>query len=334
MNVAITGGAGHIGTNLAAALCADGHTVRVIDVVRPATAMRHGAEWVRADVRHLTAMRQAFGGIHVVYHLAAVISIVGGRRGLVESVNVGGVRVASRAALAAGVARFVHCSSVHAFDLAASRGKPVDEGSPRSLRSDLPAYDRSKTAGEQELRRTAELGLDTVTINPTAAIGPLDEAPSRMGAVLLALWRRRLPALTSGGFDWVDVRDVVAALRAAADRGRTGECYLVPGHRLTVHELATVAAQSGQCRVTSRTVPAWATQAVAPVGTLLARLTGSPLLATTEALHALAAFPIVDGQRAAAELGHRPRPIADTLADLHRCFVERGWLRPTGSGVR
>jgi dihydroflavonol-4-reductase len=333
MNVAITGGAGHIGTDLAAALCADGHSVRVIDVVRPATAMRHGPEWVRADVRHFTAMRQAFGGTDVMYHLAAVISMVGGLRGLVESVDVGGVRAASRAALAAGGTRFVHCSSVHAFDLAACRGRCVDEGSPRSLRSDVPAYDRSKAAGEEELRRTAELGLDTVTINPTV-IGPVDEAPSRMGAVLLALWRRRLPARTSDGFDWVDVRDVVAALRAAADRGRTGECYLVPGHRLTVHELARVAAQTGQCRVTSRTAPAWSTRAVAPAGTVLARLTGSPVLPTTEALHALAAFPIVDGRRAADELGCRPRPIADTLADLHRSFVERGLLRSTGSGVR
>jgi dihydroflavonol-4-reductase len=101
-----------------------------------------------------------------------------------------------------------------------------------------------------------------------------------------------------------------------------------------VQELARVAAQSGQCRVTSRTVPAWSTRAVAPAGTVLARLTGSAVLPTTEALHALAAFPIVDGRRAADELGYRPRPIAETLADLHRSFVERGLLQPTGPGVR
>jgi dihydroflavonol-4-reductase len=334
VTVAVTGGAGHVGSNLVAALRASGDTVRVIDLVRPATAMRCGAQWIRADVRDEAAMRAAFDGVDVVYHLAAVISIVGGQGGRVESVNVGGVRATSRAALDAGVRRFVHCSSVHAFDVAASAGQPVHEGSTRAARADLPAYDRSKAGGEVELGRAAGDGLDTVTVNPTAVIGPVDEAPSRMGAVLRALWRGRLPALTDGGFDWVDVRDVVAALRAAADRGRTGECYLVPGHRLTVHELATVAAQSGQTQVTSRTVPAWTTRAVAPVGTVLARLTGSPLLATTEALHALAAFPIVDGQKAAGELGYRPRPIADTLADLHRSFVERGWLRPIGPGVR
>jgi dihydroflavonol-4-reductase len=327
MTVAVTGGAGHVGSNLASALCRDGYAVRVIDLVRPVTAIRHGAEWIRADVRDAVAMRTALDGVDVVYHLAAVISVVGGLGGRVESVNVGGVRAAGRAALSAGVRRFVHCSSVHAFDLAGSIGRPVDEASPRAVRSGLPAYDRSKAAGEAELGRLAAGGLDTVTVNPTGIIGPVDEAPSRMGAVLLALWRRRLPALVEGGFDWVDVRDVVAALRAAAERGRSGECYLVPGHRLSVPQLARLAAAAGGRPVTLRAAPAWSVRPVAPAATVLARLTGSHLLPTVEALHALAAFPVVVGRKAADELGHRPRPIADTLGDLYQSFLQRGLLR-------
>lgn len=331
MTVAVTGGAGHVGTNLVAALRGEGRTVRVIDLVRPVIAIRHGADWVRADVRDEEAMRAALEGVDVVYHLAAVISIVGALGGLVESVNVGGVRSTSRAALAAGVRRFVHCSSVHAFDLAASIGRPVDEASPRAVRPGLPTYDRSKAAGELELARAVEAGLDGVTVNPTGVIGPVDEAPSRMGAVLRALWRRRLPALTGGGFDWVDVRDVVAALQAAARQGRRGECYLVPGHRVSLPALAGLAATAGQCHVTRRTAPVWAARAAAPAATVLARLTGSPLLPTVEALHALATFPIVDGRKAAEALGHRPRPITETLADLYRSYVERGLVRPASA---
>lgn len=330
VSVAVTGGAGHVGTNLAVALRGAGERVRVIDLVRPATALECGAEWVRADVRDEAAMRAALDGVDTVYHLAAVISIVGGQGGRVESVNVGGVRAASRAALAVGVRRFVHCSSVHAFDVAASAGQPVHEGSARADRAELPAYDRSKSAGEVELRHTASSGLDTVTVNPTAVIGPVDVAPSRMGRVLLALWRHRLPALTKGGFDWVDVRDVVAALRAAAHRGRSGEGYLVPGHRLSLSELARLAGEAGNRAVTRRTMPTWSVRAMAPAGTALCRLTGNPLLPTVEAWHALAAFPVVDGRKAAEELGYRPRPIADTLSDLYRSFADQGLLRRSG----
>jgi len=325
----VTGGSGYVGTNLCIALLADGHIVRVVDPREPVTAIRHGAEWIRADIRDTAAMRRAPGGADTVYHLAAIISIAGGLGGLVNAINVDGVRVVAEAARLAGVRRLVHLSSVHAFDIAACVGRTVDEASPRSVSASLPAYDRSKAAGEAELRRVVDWGLDAVTINPTGVIGPIDESPSRMGSVLLALWRRRLPALVAGGFDWVDVRDVVGALRAAAaDRGRTGESYLVPGHRLTVAALAQVAGRGSGSAVTRRIAPMWSARAAAPIGNVLARRLGTSLLPTSEALHALDSFPVIDGGKAVRELGHRARPVDETLASLHTYFVDTGRLPP------
>lgn len=327
MAIVVTGAAGHVGTNLCLSLLADGHEVRAVDIREPVRAIRHGARWIRADIRDAAAVGPALDGCEIVYHLAAVISVAGGLGGLVHSVNVDGVRILAQAALQRGVARFVHCSSVHAFDLAARPGQPCDESAPRAMRPDLPAYDRSKAAGEVELRRLVDRGLDAVVINPSGIIGPVDDAPSRMGSVLLALWRRRLPALVAGGFDWVDVRDVVNALRAAAARGRTGENYLIDGHRASIAELARLAASASGGRVVTRMAPTGLAWAVAPVAELLVRSTGWMLLPTREALHALASFPRVDGSKARRELGHQPRPITQTLADLHAYFVETGRLR-------
>jgi dihydroflavonol-4-reductase len=318
MLAVVTGGAGHLGTNLASELLSAGLAVRVVDCREPTTAIRLGAEWVNADVRDLVAMRRAFDSAEVVYHLAAIISVAGGRWGLVESVNVGGVRTVAHAALSAGVRRLVHCSSIHAFDLAG--GGVIDESYPRATGRRVPAYDRSKAAGEVELRRVVERGLDAVVVNPTGVIGPVDEAPSRMGTVLLALWQGRLPALVPGGFDWVDVRDVVAAMRSATDRGRTGSSYLLPGHRRSVIELAELAAQCSGGTVTRRTVPGWTVRACSPVASLIARAVPHPLLPTGEALRALREFPVVDGRKAASELGYRPRPIAETIGSLFEYF--------------
>jgi dihydroflavonol-4-reductase len=320
----VTGGSGHVGVNLVRSLLADGHTVDVLDVRRPVTAIRLGAGWTRADIRDERRTREAFLGADVVYHLASVISVVGGMGGLVESVNVDGTRTVASAALAAGVPRLVYCGSVHAFDLARAGGEPITEASARATDPRLPAYDRSKAAAETELRRAVDRGLDGVSVNPTGIVGPIDEEPSRMGAVLLALWRRRLPAVVAGGFDWVDVRDVVAALRAAAVRGRTGQTYLVPGHRLSIGQLADLAAACSDRARAPRTVPAWAVGACAAVATCLARYTRNPLLPTREALRALATFPIVDGSKARRELAHQPRPIDETLTDLYRYFTAAG----------
>jgi len=260
-----------------------------------------------------------------VYHLAAVISVVGGMRGLVESVNVGGTRTVAEAARAAGVPRLVHCSSVHAFDLAARTGRVVDESAPRSTGPHLPAYDRSKAVGEVEVRRAVDRGLDAVVVNPTGIVGPCDERPSRMGTVLLALWRRRLPAVVAGGFDWVDVRDVVAAIRSAARCGRTGESYLIPGHRLAMPDLARLAGTSAP--VPTGCVPAWVARLCAVPVSAVATRAYHPLLPTREALHALRAFPIVDGTKAARELDHHPRPLAETVADLYAYFQQTGRIR-------
>jgi dihydroflavonol-4-reductase len=326
MTAVVTGGAGHVGTNLVAALRDAGEDVRVVDLREPGTGLRLGATWVQADVRDAAAMRTAFEDAAVVYHLAAVISVVGGLGGLVESVNVDGTRTVAEAALAAGVGRLVHCSSVHAFDLSGNVGRTVDETTARCVGRREAAYDRSKARGEVEVRRLVDRGLDAVIVNPTGVVGPLDEAPSRMGTVMLALWRRRMPALVDGGFDWVDVRDVAAAMRAAAERGRTGESYLLSGRAAPVRELADLARSCSDRGVVRRTAPLWAAGLCAPVATVLARRTGSPLLPTREALRALRNFPRVDGSKAARELGHHPRPLSETVADLYSYFVATGRL--------
>ena len=322
----VTGGAGHVGSSLVAALRAGGREVRVVDLREPSAALRLGADWVRADVRDEERLRPAIEGAAIVYHLANVISVTGPMGGLVASVNVDGTRTAAAAAAAAQVRRFVYCSSIHAYDLGARRGTIVDESSPPCSGWSVPAYGWSKLAAEEVVRRAIDRGLDAVIVNPTAVIGPEDEAPSRMGAVLLALWHRRLPAFVSGGFDWVDVRDVAAAMVAAAERGRTGENYLLPGHRRSFPELAQLAADCAPIAVTRRTAPMWLAVLGSPVATVIARRTGNPLLPTREALRPLRAFPVVNGAKAARELGHRPRAIEQTLADLYEYFERSGAL--------
>lgn len=321
----VTGGSGYVGTNLVLALRAAGRPVRVVDLRQPAVT-GPDVTWIQADVRDRAAMRQAFAGADIGYHLAAVISLVGGLGGRVESVNVGGVRVVAEAAREVGVRRLVHCSSVHAFNAGARADGRVDEHCPRAAEPRLPAYDRSKAAGEAALRTVVARGLDAVVVNPTGILGPLDEEPSRIGAGLYALWRRRLPATVAGGFDWVDVRDVVLGLLAAETHGRTGESYLLPGHRCSVRDLLVLAAGVGGVPVPPA-VPLWSLRPVAPLAAVVGRHWPHPMLPTTDMLHTLRTFPYVDGTKAGTELGYRPRPLVETVRDLYESFRSAGGRR-------
>jgi dihydroflavonol-4-reductase len=301
--------------------------VRAVDI-RPGSALTGiAAEFVRGDVLDPATLKDAFAGAEFVLHLAAKISIAGDPDGSVRRVNVDGVRHVAEAALGAGVRRVVHCSSLHAYDVGAIAG-PVRENGLRATDSGLPAYDQSKAAGEDELRRVVDRGLDAVIVNPSGMFGPVDPVPSRMGRVFLAMFKGRMPISVAGAFDWVDVRDVASVLLRAAEQGRTGENYLVGGHRASVTELGRLAAQVTGRRPPRLVVPLAPVRFAAGAAVRVAgpRRAGR-LLLTPESLHALATDPVVDYSKATAELGYRPRPLAETVADLHKSFIDDGRLR-------
>jgi dihydroflavonol-4-reductase len=322
----VTGASGFVGGILVAELLAQGRAVRGVDLWRAPNLEGLDIDWREADVTDPTTLPHALEGADTVFHLAAIISISGDQGGRVRAVNVDGAGNVARAALQAGVRRHVHCSSVHAFDLAAIKG-PVTEASPRSTDERLPAYDRSKAAGEAAVREVVAQGLDGVIVNPTGVIGPGDHAPSRMGHVFVAMFRGKIPATVGGAFDWVDARDVVASMLVAEARGRTGESYLLPGHRASMGELAGVVEQVSGVRAPRLRVPMRLADAVTPLAESVARRRRQPLLFTREALHALKSDPAVDGSKARTELGHEPRPLHESVADIEAWFREQGDLK-------
>jgi dihydroflavonol-4-reductase len=169
-------------------------------------------------------------------------------------------------------------------------------------------------------------GLDAVIVNPTAILGPYDYGPSAMGRVLLDLYHRRLPALVEGGFDWVDVRDVVAGALAAADRAPAGARYLLSGARRTVRELAGLVQQVTGVRPPRLVSPMWLARVGAPFATAVARVAKKQPLYTRHSLHALRHHQLVSHDKAARELGYAPRPLVETLTAAYDWFRESGAL--------
>ncbi|MFH1331153.1 MAG: NAD-dependent epimerase/dehydratase family protein, partial [Actinomycetota bacterium] len=327
MRVVVTGASGHLGANLVRRLLERGDRVRVV-LHRHARALEGlEVEVARGDVLDPDSLRAAFAGAEIVYHLAGVISIQGDAGGLVPAVNVEGADNAARAALECGVWRMVHCSSVHAFDMGAGWG-PLDETAPRVPAGSRrhPAYDRSKAEGERRVRAQIARGLDAVIVHPTGVVGPFDFEPSRMGQVFLRLYRGTLPALVGGGFDFVDVRDVAEAMVSAAERGGSGESYLLGGHFCRIPEFAALAAAVTGRRHARPTVPFWLARAGVPFLRLAAAATRSEPLYTAESLGALRAGRIVDHSKAGRDLGYAPRPTVESVADIYRWFVEQGTI--------
>ena len=134
------------------------------------------------------------------------------------------------------------------------------------------------------------------------------------------------PALVSGGYDWVDARDVAKGAIAAADRGRTGQSYLLTGGFAALTEMAEVAASHTGARGPFFTVPLALANAVAPAGAAVARFLNVEPLFTDESLSVLNTGVRFDHGLATKELGHEPRSLRETVADTLDWFRDAGQL--------
>ena len=271
---------------LVRALIAQGRPTRSLVHVNRQAIAGLDTEIVRGDVRDLESLCRAFQGAEVVYHLAASISLSMDDWPRLEAVNVIGTRNVVEACLRCGVRRLVHFSSIHAL-VQEPMGTPVDESRPLAESRRCPPYDRSKAAAEREVQRGLELGLDAIIINPTAIIGPYDYQLSYLGEALLSLAQGKLPALVTGGFDWVDVRDVVEGALRAEEQAPTGAKYLLSGHWVSLCDIAAMVAEITGMSSPGFVCPLWLARLGAPVVTALGHLNGKQPLYTSVSLRAL-----------------------------------------------
>jgi NADH dehydrogenase len=111
MTILITGAAGEIGSRMVRRFHAQGHTVRAL--VLPgdplATHLGDAAQIHFGDVTKPETLAEAFAGVDVVYHLAAVLLCEDAER--FRAVNVEGTRNVAAAAEATGVRHLIHISS-------------------------------------------------------------------------------------------------------------------------------------------------------------------------------------------------------------------------------
>ncbi len=326
MIAAVTGPSGHVGANLVRHLIDDGWTVRALVHDDEKGIEGLDVERYKGDLLNRQSLEQCFHGVDVVFNLAGRISIEGDPGGHVHKTNVEGTKNVVEACLACHVKRLIHFSSIHAFN-PIPLDEEVDESRGEDDRPTTAHYNRSKVEGEHEVRKGIDKGLDAVILNPTSIIGPYDFAPSLMGETFLKLYQGELTALSAGGFDFVDVRDVCQAAIAAVDYGKKGENYLIAGQWLSVKELAQKVKKVKGVKVPRFALPFGFLYAILPFVKLYARITNSTPLFTKESLATLQEYRQVSYRKAKDELGYQPRPIEDSISDIYDWFEQYGFLK-------
>lgn len=325
MVIAVTGASGHIGANLIRELLSLHHEVRVLYYRDNRSFSELPVKTVKGSLFERPALQELIKGSEVVIHLAAQISISGDRDGSVFRINTEGTRNVCEVCVENHVRRLIHFSSIHAFD-ACPFNEILDE-TRCNVNNTAFSYDCSKVEGERIVKDYVAKGLDAVILNPTSVIGPLDYKPSLMGQVFLQLYKRELPALVHGGYDFVDARDVAHAAVLAIDKGKCGEKYLVSGTWKTIKELAEMVFQVTGKKPPRLTAPFWLAHIGVPFMWLYGKIAHKRPLYTRESLIILKnAHRNICHQKATEHLGYTPRPIENTLRDIYTWFRENHYI--------
>ncbi|HEX4930779.1 MAG TPA: NAD-dependent epimerase/dehydratase family protein [Gaiellaceae bacterium] len=270
----VTGGSGFVGNRLARALVERGDRVRALvrDPAGSADLSAIGVELVQGDMTDEESLRRAVEGVDRVFHTAGLVGDWLDRRQAVE-VNVEGTRRLLAAAVAAGVTRVVHVSSLSVLGTKHHHG--TDE-SGAYVYGD--PYTDTKIDSEQvALEFGAGGGIEVAVIRPGFVYGPGDNH------ILLPLVQRlrsgRFAFIGDGGkeMNTVYIDDVVrVALLADTTPGAAGQAYnITDGRNTTIREFVTFVAEYLDVPVPTKHVPAPIARVAAAVMESVARAVGA-----------------------------------------------------------
>jgi len=323
--VIVTGICGHLGACLSQVLLDKGMNVRGLALEGEDVGfLDPRIPIVRGDVRDIDSMRPLFKGTvsPIVIHAAAVISIGKSGEKLVYGVNVGGTANVIKLCREYGASKLVYIGSV---DSLYSKGRnctvdKVEGFFPEKLSS---PYAKSKAMASNLV---LESGLNHCIILPSGMIGPDDYKRGLMSTVFSLYINGKLKAGISGGFDFVDVRDVASAVAETAVLDKTSEAYILSNTFSNTTDLLNELLQIAGKKKIKHSLSVWFIKAVLPFAGLYFRLIKERNLLTAESTRLLGKNIRFSSDKARKELGYRNRPIVQTLSDFLSFARKQKWV--------
>jgi nucleoside-diphosphate-sugar epimerase len=245
----VTGGAGFIGSHIAASLMAEGARVRVLDDL--STGHRENIEEIGGDLEFIEGsvadeqlLNKVLENVEVVFHEAAIPSVPRSVEAPRQThlASVDGTFSLLLAARDKKVRRVVYAASSSAYG-----DQPTLPKVEQMLPDPLSPYAVAKLVGEYYCQVfTRVYGLETVSLRYFNVFGPLQDPGSQYSGVvsrfISTLLSNERPVIYGDGEqsrDFTYIDNVVAAnLKAATAKEASGKVINVAnGQRITLNEL-------------------------------------------------------------------------------------------------
>ena len=319
MKALVTGASGFTGSHLVKALERRGDSV--VGLVRQSSDLSRLADTSLqlkyGDITDREALKIAMSEVDVIFHVAALVDLGLVNKTEMERVNVAGTQAVLETAQAISPEppRLVYCSTIGVFGH--TQGKTVDETFQRTQTDFSSAYDRTKYQAQQLVDQAAQQGLCAISVLPSGILGPDDP---HFGPVIQLFLSGRLLFWPGGErvTGVVHVDDLVNAMILAAERGETGEHYILSAGDLTTQKMFEILSQETGIPTPSdlpQFLVRWVGYLLDPIGHLL---NWNPPLSRERVHYIYDRCVRVDATKARAALGWRPRSVETTLREIVR----------------
>jgi dihydroflavonol-4-reductase len=216
-----------LGTHLIRYLHWQGIAVRAMYRTAVPPPLADMAQWVMADVLDVVALEACMAGVKQVYHCAGMVSFSASDKSALQKINIEGTANVVNLALAAGVEKLVHVSSVAALGRL-RQDQVIDERMQWTPETSNSVYGQTKYLGEMEVWRGIGEGLNAVIVNPSIIFG--EHGHWATGSMrMFKTVQSGFPWYSTGVTGFVDANDVVRAMVALMASDVAGERYVVSG---------------------------------------------------------------------------------------------------------
>ncbi len=306
MKYFVTGGTGHIGSELVKSLVNSNHEVSVL------TRQKHphkinGVSYVIGDVRDTERYGRELEDA-VVVHLAADIRIgVLGENEKMEifRTNYVGTEELLDAFEQHGGRHLIYLSSRQVYG-----HENIDEDTPLDGKG-TSVYAHSKVLAHRAVRRS---GIDWTVLIPGMVY-----SREQRGTGVNYVYKMFRQGLKLGfGLDkcnsYTHLGDLITAIEKVAGNPEAFRReYIISNGSMSTRELYSVFEEVSGVRAPTREVPRWVLDSVSRVLTHMTRLTGKRFLLNQETLNNASIATVMDNSRSIKELGMKYSPLRDTM---------------------
>ena len=327
----VTGAAGFLGSHICRQLLDRGESVRAF-VLKGDPAVKYipeKVEIVTGDLCDINSLENFFkvpdDTQTIILHVASMVTLNPDYNQKLMDINVGGTKnIIEKCLEHPECKKMVYVSSSGAIP-ELPKGQKIREVKQFDSEKVVGWYSKTKAMATQAvLDAVKKEGLNACVVHPSGILGPQDYAIGETTGTIIKIINGEMPVGMRGSFNLCDVRDLAAGCIAAADKGRTGECYILGNEEVTLKEMCELLDKDLHCGTCKLYLPLGLAKLLAKQMEKKAEKTGKKALMTTFSVYNLERNSTFDYSKAKKELGYHTRSYAETLHD------EAVWLKEEG----